>query len=42
MKSKELNDAIRESSNAAWSLGGFAILYLIFSLGIVTIIHKLL
>jgi hypothetical protein len=42
METKELNDAIRKINNAVWSLGGFTIVYLIFSSGILTVIHKLL
>ena len=42
MEKKELDDALRNSSNVAWSLGGFGIVYVIFSMWIVNMIHKLL
>jgi hypothetical protein len=42
MQNKELQDALRKSSNAAWTLGGFGIVYLIISLWTVNMIHKLL
>lgn len=42
MENKELRDILRKSSNAAWALGGFAIIYLIMTLWIVNLIHIVL
>jgi hypothetical protein len=42
MENKELQGVLRKSSNAAWTLGGFAIVYLIISLWIVNMVHNVL
>jgi hypothetical protein len=42
MENKELTDILRKSSNAAWTLGLFAIIYVIISLWTVNLIHTLL
>ncbi len=41
MENYELADRVRKSSNIAWALGGFGIVFTIVSLWVVDIVHKL-
>ncbi|EIW19546.1 MULTISPECIES: hypothetical protein [Pelosinus] len=41
MENYELADRVKKSSNIAWALGGFGIVFTIVSLWVVDTVHKL-